>query len=223
MDGMTPTILLDLDGTLIDSAPGIYSSLRHAFAAHGLPVPDEATLRTFVGPPIHDSMRRSDVPEELVEPVVASYREAFAAGGLYDATVYDGVPEALQTLRDAGVRLVVATAKPEVFAGPIVERLGLDRFVDGVFGAPRDEGTSKGDIIARALSTSAAGIDAGSLLMVGDREHDVHGAIENGLRAVGVRWGYAQPGELEDAGATAVVADPADLAATALGLLRAAA
>ena len=220
---MTPTILLDLDGTLIDSAPGIYSSLRHAFSAHGLPVPDDATLRTFVGPPIHDSMRRHHVPEELVEPVVASYREAFADGGLYDATVYEGVPAALGSLRDAGVRLVVATAKPEVFAGPIVERLGLDRYVDAVFGAPLDEGTSKGDIIARAVATSAAGLAAGSLLMVGDREHDVHGALENGLRAVGVRWGYAQPGELERAGATTVVEHPDELVPTALDLVRAAA
>jgi phosphoglycolate phosphatase len=110
-----------------------------------------------------------------------------------------------------------------VFAGPIVERLGLDRYVDAVFGAPLDEGTSKGDIIARAVATSAAGLAAGSLLMVGDREHDVHGALENGLRAVGVRWGYAQPGELERAGATTVVEHPDELVPTALDLVRAAA
>lgn len=200
-----PLVLLDLDGTLVDSAPGITASVAAAYRSVGLPAPDAATLRSFVGPGIWESLRRHGVPEELAPAVVAAYRERYADTGRHDATVFDGIPQALADLRAAGVRLLVATAKPEAFAVPICTDLGLAPLVDGIFGTPLDESTSKAQVVARALA-SVPDHDLATTLMVGDREHDVHGAAAHGVGCIGVAWGYAAPGELDAAGALEVVA-----------------
>jgi len=219
-----PLVLLDLDGTLTDSAPGIVAGIRHAYGALGLPVPDDATLRSFVGPPITASFPAHGVPADRVDEAVRAYREVFAAGGMYDNRVFDGIPDVLRTLRAAGCTLAVATSKPEVYARPICDRFGLTELVDDVFGAPLDEGTStKADVIAKALAalgrTSPVDPADGPVLMVGDREHDVHGAAAHGIRCLGVTWGYAAPSELDGAGAVALVDGVADLADAVLSRL----
>ena len=205
----------------MDSAPGITASVAHAYRALGLPVPDAATLRSFVGPPITDSFPLHGVPPELLTEAIAQYRAAFTAGGMFDNAVFDGVPAALRELRESGFALAVATSKPEVYARPICDRFGLSPLVDGVFGAPLDEGTStKADVIAKALANLGRNTeDAARTLMVGDREHDVHGAAEHGIACLGVTWGYAAPGELEQAGAVAVLDDVADLVPAVLARL----
>ena len=213
---MTAVVLLDLDGTLIDSGEGVVASLREGFVGAGLRAPDDDVLRSFIGPPIHDSARRVGVPPELHDAVVAGYQRAFAERGNLLARVFDGVPQALAALRDAGARLVVATAKPHTFAVPVLEHLGLAPLLDGVFGAPDDESDTKGQIIARALASVGPDVRA---VMVGDREHDVEGARENGLACVGVLWGFGDRSELEAAGARAVVAAPEELAAAVLPLV----
>lgn len=220
-------VLLDLDGTLTDSGPGIMASLRHAYRTASLPVPDDATLRTFVGPPMQETMLANGVPAERIVEVIGYYRDAFAGGGMFENSVYPGIHEALTTLRAAGVRLAVATSKPEIYARPIVEHFGLDAYLDdgldSVFGADVDGGprSTKGDVIGYALESlagRASGLPpSGEVVMVGDRLHDVEGAREHGLDAVGVAWGYAQPGELAAAGAVAVVASPAELVRALLG------
>ncbi|MCA5892221.1 HAD hydrolase-like protein [Isoptericola sp. NEAU-Y5] len=217
----TPLVLLDLDGTLTDSAPGILAGIRHAYGVLGLPVPDDAALRSFVGPPITDSFAAHGVPAARVDEAVVAYRAVFAAGGMYDNRVYDGIPQTLVALRDAGCALAVATSKPEVFAKPICDRFGLSELVDGIFGAPLEEGLStKADVIATALATLGRATPAdpadGPVVMVGDRLHDVHGAAAHGIDCLGVSWGYADDGELLAAGAVAVVDDVRDLTAAVL-------
>ncbi|MFP3714181.1 HAD hydrolase-like protein [Puerhibacterium sp. TATVAM-FAB25] len=212
MTSPAPLVLLDLDGTLTDSAPGITASVAHAYTSLGLPVPDAATLRSFVGPPITDSFPRHGVPAERVQEAIAAYRARFAESGMWENSVFDGVPEALRELRAAGCVLAVATSKPEVFARPITERFGLAALVDGVFGAPLDESSTKADVIAAALATLGRTAGDAPMVMVGDREHDVHGAAAHGIDCLGVSWGYAGPGELAAAGAVAVVDDVAKLA-----------
>ncbi|MBD7919427.1 HAD hydrolase-like protein [Cellulomonas sp. Sa3CUA2] len=212
-----PLVLLDLDGTLTDSYPGIAASARVAFTTLGMPVPDDAALRGFVGPPLVDSFARFGVPPARVTEAVDAYRGYFRTTGMWENSVYDGIPEQLVALRDAGVRLAVATSKPEVFAGPICERFGLARYLEGVFGAPLDHvPSSKATVVAAALDALRPG---GAVLMVGDREHDVHGARANGVDCLGVAWGYAQPGELLEAGSLGVVDHVGELAAAALAAL----
>ncbi|PJI93713.1 HAD hydrolase-like protein [Luteimicrobium subarcticum] len=218
-------VLLDLDGTLTDSAPGIMGSMRHALAEAGFPVPDDERLRAIVGPPLHESLLLLGVPQDRVDELIGLYRAAFVAGGMFDNAVFPGIPEALGALQDAGVRMVVATSKPEVYARQIVEHFGLapylDGGVDGVFGADADGGprSAKAQVVAHALASVAARRAAAgepmpaadATVMVGDREHDVLGAREHGLRTVSVGWGYAVPGEIEEAGPAATVATPAEL------------
>ena len=215
---MTPElVLLDLDGTLTDSAPGIIESIRYGYAALDLPTPDDEALRSFVGPPMTESLLRHGVPQERLQEAVTAYRKAFVAGGMFNNSVYDGVIEALTRLRAAGIRLALATSKPEIYAVQITERFGLAPFLEGEFGAGPDGGarSTKAAVIAYgldALARSDRGLpDASRILMVGDRLHDVHGARANDLDCVGVSWGYAGPGELMDAGAIAVVDSPREL------------
>lgn len=229
-------VLLDLDGTLTDSAPGILASVRHAYAVLGLPVPPDQVLRGFVGPPLTESFPANGVPADRVGDALAAYRDVYAAGKRLDNAVYRGVPQCLTAVRAAGARLAAATSKPEPMARRIVGHFGLDAFfdrgLDDVFGATLDDTrTSKGDVIAHALASldADAAVDAdaetvpatalaraGRVVMVGDREHDVRGAAEHGIACVGVAWGYARPGELAAAGATAVVGTPAELVETLL-------
>ncbi len=218
---VTPLVLLDLDGTLVDSAPGIVASVAHAYRTLGLEVPDARTLRSFVGPPITDSFAAHGVPADRTDEAVAAHRAAYTTGGMDDVTVFAGVLDALAALRSAGCRLVVATSKPTVFARPICEHLGLSRYLDAVVGAPLDEHTStKALVIADALAWAArADAPTAGVVMVGDREHDVHGAAAHGIECLGVAWGYAAPGELAAAGALDVVADAADLAPRVLEAL----
>lgn len=219
---LRPLVLLDLDGTLTDSAPGIVASARVAYAALGLPVPDDATLRTFVGPPLVGSFRAHGVAEDRIAEAITAYRAEFAARGMWDNSVFDGIPEALAALRAAGMRLLVATSKPTVYAVPIMKRFGLAAAVDGVFGAPPDLVTSdKASVIAEALGSLPA-VDPRRTLMVGDREHDVQGARAHGIDTLGAAWGYAPEGELERAGAVGIVGRPDGLAEAVLARLSAA-
>jgi phosphoglycolate phosphatase len=218
-----PLVLLDLDGTLTDSGPGIAASATYAFTALGLPVPAPAVLRSFVGPPITESFRLHGVPEARVRDAVTEYRRAFRAGGMYDNALYPGVVDALRRLRGDGCRLALATSKPQVFAEPICAHFGLDALLDGVFGAPPDDVPStKADVIAAALAAQD-GWSPTTTVMVGDREHDVRGAAAHGIRCVGVAWGYGGEGELERAGAVTVVDTPDALVAAVRSLVRVAA
>src|SRR5690606_39844204 len=115
--------------SLSDSAPGIVRSARHALTTLGLPVPSDAQLRAFVGPPLPVALRAHGVPEDRLLDGVAAYREAFEAGGMWESELFDGIPEQLRLLREAGCTLAVATSKPEVYARPICERRGVDVLV----------------------------------------------------------------------------------------------
>ncbi len=237
--------LLDLDGTLTDSAPGILSSVRHAYATLGIEIPADETLRRFVGPPLSETFALHGVPVDRVPEALAAYREVYAAGAMLDNSLYPGIVECLTAARAAGVRLAVATSKPEVYARRITAHFGIDDLVEGVYGATLDgsRGT-KADVIEHALASLAASDGAvgtasvapavsadeaapdvapggpvpdglpprEEIVMVGDREHDVLGAATHGIGCLGVSWGYAEPGELEDAGALAVVSSADDLA-----------
>ena len=177
-------------------------SVVAAFTDLGLAIPDAVGLRSFVGPPLPDSMLAHGVAPERIDGAIAAYRRHFEAGGMWENEVYSGIPEQLRLLREAGFTLAVATSKPEIYARPICERFGLSDLVDGVFGAPLDHvPSSKASVIAHALHDLGPALvpTPERVLMVGDRHHDVAGAAEHGFACFGVAWGYAEPGELSDA------------------------
>ncbi len=147
-------ILFDLDGTLTESGPGIISSVRYALAKMGGPVLDDQELRLFIGPPLLDSFR--DVcgfdPAE-VAVAIAAYREYYATDGQYENSVYDGIPELLTALREAGRTLAVATSKAEVFAASILDHFALTEYFTTVVGSELDgRRTAKSEIITEALA-----------------------------------------------------------------------
>jgi phosphoglycolate phosphatase len=203
-------VLFDLDGTLVDSSPGIHASVRSAAAELGLPAPTPQQLRGMVGPPLQDGFALVlGVPVADVPRAVAAYRAHYAAGALLDVTVHAGVPDLLAALREAGATLAVATSKPEPFAVRVLEATGLLPAFASVHGATMDGAVRhKDQVVAAALAAHPDGRDP---VLVGDRSHDALGAAAHGLRCIGAGWGPAEDGELESAGAVAVAASPAEV------------
>jgi phosphoglycolate phosphatase len=211
------TVLFDLDGTLSDSAPGILASLRYAFAANGLPALDAHTERVLLGPPFYESLPPLIGGEEKLAAVLGAYREKYGEGGMYDTSVYDGIREVLAMLFVSGVRLAVATSKPEPYAKPIVEHLGLAEFFETVGGDDLDGSLPTKALVIEKVLQRLGSPSPSDVVMVGDRAHDVIGAREHGIACIGAGWGYGMPGELERAGADPVCADPRELL-VALGM-----
>jgi len=204
-------VLVDLDGTITDSFPAITGSLKLAFADLGLPSPPDDALRSVVGPPFEVGLPRIGVPGDRLWEVIDRYRVHYEDGGLFECDLYPGVVDMLDDLVAAGLTLSLATAKPEPTAVRIVEHFGLaDRFVV-LAGATFEPGRrTKDEVITHALAS--LGIDPGEhVVMVGDRDHDVHGAGVHGIDCIGVLWGYGDEPELTGAGAWALAPAPADV------------
>jgi phosphoglycolate phosphatase len=206
-------ILFDLDGTLTDSGPGIVEGLRYALDAMDIEHPDDATIRTFLGPPLMVTFRdHFGMHDDQIEEGIRLYREHYNDTGLFNNIVFDGIPELLATLQTSGYTLATATSKPTETATRILEHLDLARHFTFIGGATMDSSRSlKADVIAHTLeSVKAHEFDV--IHMVGDRGHDVIGARAHGIETIGVTWGYGSPEELSQAGARVLVHTPADIA-----------
>ena len=203
-------LFFDLDGTLVDSAVGITRCAAHAFECVGAPVPDEATLRTWIGPPLRDSFAPLLGDPARVEQAVNHYRERYETHGWAEHTVYDGIPEAIEALHAAGHRLAVVTAKNEPHARKVIAHLPFGHRFEDVIGATPDGRLShKPEIIAEALAR--LDVDVESCAMIGDRRMDMEGAVHHGMRGIGVLWGFGSEDELRTAGAGALARTPVDL------------
>lgn len=209
---MAPTLLLDLDGTLTDPAPGILAGVRVALTAMGREIPADNELLSMIGPPIRVSFRRLLGDEGDVEEGVRLYRAYVAQGGLKEAAVYPGILEALAELREAYAgRVFICTAKSQPFAEAVAAHFGFSPHLAGVYGAhPDGQFEDKADLIAHMIT--AVGIDPATAIMVGDRSYDIIAARKNGMAALGVLWGYGSQAELLQAGAQALCAAPHELA-----------
>lgn len=208
---MYQTILFDLDGTLTDPGLGITNSVMYALKQMGYDVPPRQELYKFIGPPLMDSFQMFyGMTEDQAEEAVRQYRVHFRDVGLYENEVYDGIIPMLETLRDAGKQMVLATSKPEEFAKIIMSHFDLDQYVTQIAGATMGpERNQKGQVIAYALKEF--NIDPATAIMVGDRKHDVIGAKENGLQTIGVTFGYGSREELLSCGAIAAADSPEEL------------
>lgn len=204
-------VLFDLDGTVSDSAPGILSSLRYAFEVNGLPPLDPIAERELLGPPFYDSLPPI-VGDELLWPVIESYRARYAEA-MYESVAYPGVAELLEALRRDGRRLAIATSKPEHYAVPIVEHLGLDRYFETIGGDELDGSLRTKALVIGKVLDRLGRPDPAEVSMIGDRSHDVLGAREHGIETIGVEWGYGMPGELEQARPAHICPTPAAVAA----------
>lgn len=207
---MTPkTILFDLDGTLTDSGEGIINCASLALAHFGIPVPDRQTMRVFVGPPLHDTFADLGVPTDKVDKAVAVFRSRYFTVGKFENVPYPGIVELLQTLKQHGHKLLVATSKPEALATEIMAHFDLDKYFDRICGASLDTSrVTKEDVIAYLLELNGS---AENMLMVGDTAFDVIGAAAHGIPTIGVSWGYGKVEDMEKAGAKAIARNTGEL------------
>lgn len=203
-------LFFDLDGTLIDSAPGITRCVAWSLERMGHPGLEDATLRGWIGPALRVSYGELFDDPADVERAVALYRERFEREGIREFSVYPGIGEAIGGLHARGHRMAVVTAKYEPHARRIVDALPFGGLFEDVIGATQDGRLShKPELIAEALRRF--GIGPQGCTMIGDRHMDIDGARHHGMRGVGVLWGFGLEAELRDAGADALLAAPAEL------------
>ena len=206
-------VLFDLDGTLTDPAEGITNALMHAQRRLGMAVSPREELYVFIGPPLIETfMSEWGLTRAEADQALLYYREHFSVKGLFENVPYPGIGACLGSFKAAGLRLFVATSKPEPLSLRILEHFDLLPYFEAVAGSTMDEQrTKKGEVIAYALDTYH--LDPSETVMVGDRKHDVLGAAENGLPCIGVLYGYGSRAELVEAGAAALAADLGALSA----------
>ena len=209
---MFKKILFDLDGTLTDPMIGITTCAQYALKHFGIEE-DIVNLKKFIGPPlIYSFTKFYGLTEEQAKEATKYYRERYAPIGKFENEIYEGIPEMLKALKDAGAVLAVASSKPEPFVEDILEHFDIKEYFDVIAGALMNETrTKKEEVMQVALdrleipySGTFEGGDGPKILvpkqdiaMVGDRMFDVASARDMGITAVGVRFGYAEEGELE--------------------------
>lgn len=206
------TILFDLDGTLIDSKPGILTSIRKTLDEYKIPY-TESVIDKMVGPPFRISMRELLGIDDmsLIEQLILYYRTHYKAGDWRDCRIYDGVVEMLSFLRENGYILGLATSKPLQYTTIIMEELGLDKYFHYVGGATGDATSEmKTDVINNVLSRLNV-TDLDSVLMIGDRHYDIEGAKSSGVDSMGILWGYGDRTEHESHGADYILSTPREV------------
>ena len=205
-------VLLDLDGTIIDSAPGIIAGMRRAFADVEREVPGDDVLRSWIGPPVLRTLERELGAQgpNVVARANAAFREYFDSVGAHQTKPFPGMPEVLGSLDSAGAVIVVVTHKPLPLAELALASHELRALVRSVH-APPSPGVwvPKEDLFAAALAQHP-GVVTGA---AGDRGGDVEAAAAHGVPSVGVTWGYGTAEELRDAGAVAIAATADELPA----------
>jgi phosphoglycolate phosphatase len=216
-DAPLRNILFDLDGTLTDPREGITRCIQYALEKLNRPVPAQQELERYIGPPLRGAFASllASTETELLETAVSFYRERFAPTGLFENKLYDGVPQMLASLRADRRRLFVATSKVGIYAERILEHFGLSQFFEGVYGSTLDgRFDNKADLIRHLLAGES--LAAHETVMVGDREHDLLAARQNGVRSLGVTYGYGSHAELTAARADALCDSPSAVAALLL-------
>lgn len=201
-----PVLLVDLDGTITDSLPGIAATLHHALDAVGARWDDSRNIREIAGPPMPETFASLGVEGEALGKAMAAYRERYNDVGWRENAVFDGMDDLLSRLSGEGYRMAVATSKDELSARRILEHFGLTERFEFIGGADLSVGRSaKADVIAHSLealglkATPATTGGTSGALMIGDRSHDVEGAAHYGIPTAIVRWGYGSEQEWESA------------------------
>lgn len=194
-------ILFDLDGTLTDPKEGICKSVQYALHSMGIEEADLDKLEPFIGPPLIDSfMQFYKMKREDAEKAVVAYRERFSAVGLYENKVYKEIPELLAECKAQGMKIAVASSKPEIYVNKILKHFDLAKYFDVVVGSELDgRKTKKEEVVAEALKKLKC--DKKQTVMIGDRCFDIEGAKAQGIASIGVEYGYAAKGELKKSGA----------------------
>jgi len=201
-------LLFDLDGTITDSETGITRCVAYALNYFGIQVNDLRELSPFIGPPLLDSFKDFyNFTDEQATIAVAKYRERYADKGILENELYPGIEELLADAQKNGKTVILATSKPEIFAKRILDHFGLSDYFSFVAGSGLDGSLhTKTDVINYILQSNQM-INLESVVMIGDRKHDIIGAKNVGIDSIGVLYGFGNYKELSDAGADHIAED----------------
>lgn len=202
-------VFFDFDGTIADTGEGIFSSVEYAIEEMGFsPLPFDR-LRTFIGPPIFESFRRElGMNDEQAAVAVEKYRERYSESGIFRLRVYDGIEDLIKQIKKSGIKVAIASSKPEKFVMRLIDYLNISPLIDFI-AAPESDKAPEGKTVLVEKAVNRFGVDKTRALMVGDRYFDIDGANGAGVESVGVTFGYGSREELEKAGST-YLADNAD-------------
>lgn len=204
-------VFFDWDGTIADTRPGIFNSVRYAIEKHGLPDKPDAELQYFIGPPLYDGFEHVfGVSPDLANTLTDTYRVYYRDTGIYECSIYDGIRDLLVSLRTAGIQTAVVSSKPKEFLDRLVDHFNLADCFDAVVGpAMTNHNSNKTVLVNTALNE--LGLPPSSAAMVGDRHFDMEGAKAAGVTGIGVLYGYGEEAELKAAGADLICPEVEDL------------
>lgn len=195
---MIKTVLFDLDGTITDPGLGITNSIMYSLSKFGITVSDRKELYPFIGPPLWESFERFfGFSKEQAQKAVDEYRVYYKDKGIFECELYEGMNELFKKLKEKGLKVVMATSKPEVFAKRLAEHFEFSQYFDLICGSMLD-GTrkEKDEVIEHAIKT--LDIDPSTAVMVGDRMYDILGGKKFSMKTVGVSYGYGEVAELKE-------------------------
>lgn len=211
MNSKFEAVFFDFDGTIADTGEGIFSSVRYAIKESGFDPVSEESIRTFIGPPIFDSFKRElDMNDEQCAFAVQKYREEYSRNGIFRFKLYPGIEELIRELKSNGIKVAIASSKPENFVKKIVEYLKFDELIDFI-SAPNSDKANAGKTILVKNAVAYFGIEKNKAIMIGDRYFDIDGANGAGVESIGVTFGYGSEEELKNAGATYITSNTAEI------------
>lgn len=199
-------ILFDLDGTLSDPKVGITKSVQYALQKMDFDESDIDKLECFIGPPLQVSFTEYyNFDEVQTQIAIDLYRERFKEKGMFENELYSNIPLLLNSLKEKGFTLIVATSKPTVFAEKILEHFNIEQNFELIVGSNLDgTRTSKTEIIQYILD-KYTDHKLDDFIMIGDRKHDIIGANNTGIDSIGVTYGYGSFEELSHSNPTHIV------------------
>jgi phosphoglycolate phosphatase len=205
------TIFFDLDGTLLDPRVGIIGGVQYALAKYTIQA-EEKTLLPFIGPPLHESFQKYyGFDEKQSMEATMYYREYFIPKGMYQNTIYEGIYELLEKLKQANKNLYIVTSKPKFIADKVAAHYKLTPFFKAIIGAKADMSNASKKLLVKEALALQPDEQKDSFVMIGDREHDSIGAKANDIDSIGVLYGYGTLEEINNIQPTHVVKSITDL------------
>ena len=210
-------VFFDWDGTIADTRPGIFNSVRYATRKLGIPDKPDEELQYFIGPPLYDGFEHVfGVNPDLAVTLTDTYRIYYRDTGIYECSIYDGIRDLLVSLRAAGIKTAVVSSKPKEFLDRLVEHFDLADCFDAVVGPAMDNHNSNKTVLVNTALKEMMLLPS-SAAMVGDRHFDMEGAKAAGVTAIGVLYGYGEEEELMTAGADIICPGVEDVCACLMG------
>ena len=206
-------VIFDFDGTVADTGEGILKSLQYSFVAMGDEAPDLSDLTKFIGPPVYYSYTTFyGISEDKVDMYVKKYRERYSEKGIYESKVYDGLKELIISLKEKGIKVGIASSKPERLIYAVADYLEITALFDAIVGVKSDNSkhSTKAGLISQAMADMGVD-DKDKVLMVGDRCFDIDGAHEAGIKCCGALWGFGSEEEFKAHNAEYIVDHPTEI------------